>query len=480
MDKTTTISGNGNGNGASATRMSRAGLHFLVRLLPYIPDKMLMKIMSRWTSRLQYPGGREWVERLVLFVKEIFSNRAKPVRKKVLENFLINYLVTGTKIRRGIKEREGWLPPVAVVISPIMTCNLRCYGCYAHEYTKHGGMSIETLNDVIRQCKELGMYFITISGGEPFFMKGIMDVFAEHDDCYFQVYTNGTLITDERAKQLAELGNVMPCISVEGFEKETDARRGPGTFAKVMAAMKALKRHGAVFAYSATATRENNEFIVSDEFVDFFVEQGCSIGWYFHYMPVGKAPCLELMPTPEQRMWRLDRINELRRTKAIVISDFWNDGPLVGGCIAGGRCYFHINVHGDVEACVFNHFAADNIYKKPLKEALQSRFFKGFQEYQKSQANTLCTCMVIDRSPEMKELVARTGAYPTHEGADITHKELHRDLQLYAEAYKALTIPWCEKHSGSWWKNNGAKPADAPAEPPTEPAEEDKEDAVRL
>ena len=467
------VGGGENGNGASSSRASRAGLYLAVKLLPYIPDKMLLRITRRWSSRLKYPGGREWIERLVLFAKEIFSSKAKPVRKKVLQSFIINELVGGTRIRNDIRAREGWLPPVAVVISPIMRCNLNCYGCYAHEYARHGGMTIETLNDVIRQCKELGMYFITISGGEPFFMKGIMDVFAEHDDAYFQVYTNGTLITDEVAKQLVELGNVMPCISVEGFEKETDARRGPGTFAKVTAAMDALKRYGAVFAYSATATRDNNEFIVSDEFVDFYVEKGCSVGWYFHYMPVGKEPCLELMPTPEQRMWRLERINELRAAKPILISDFWNDGPLVGGCIAGGRCYFHINVHGDVEACVFNHFAADNLYDKPLKECLQSDFFKGFQECQKSQANALCTCLVIDRATEMKELVARTGAYPTHPGADLTHNELFDDLKLYADAYKALTIPWCAKHTGAWWGKTGepqAKPTEEAVEPHVESA----------
>ena len=467
------LSGNGfgNGNGASRAWLSRNGLQLAVKLLPYIPDKLLLKITSRWSSRLHHPGGRQWIERLVLFVKEIFATKAKPVRRKVLENFLINELVVGTRLRHEIKAREGWLPPVAVVISPIMTCNLKCYGCYANEYDKHVGMSIETLNDVISQCKELGLYFITISGGEPFFMKGIMDVFAKHDDVYFQVYTNGTLITEERAKRLAELGNVMPCISIEGFEEETDARRGPGTFAKVTAAMDALKRHGAVFAYSATATRENNESIVSDEFVDFFIEKGCSIGWYFHYMPVGKQPCLELMPTPEQRMWRLERINELRRTKPLLISDFWNDGPLVGGCIAGGRCYFHINVYGDVEACVFNHFAADNIYKKPLRECLQSDFFKGFQEYQKSQPNALCTCMVIDRSPEMKDLVARTGAYPTHEGADIVHNEMLDDMRSYAEAYKALTIPWCQRNTGAWWDKAEAEERRAEKEAAQEPVE---------
>ena len=448
---------NGNGNGATKARFSRAGLHLLIKLLPYIPDKLLLKIARRWSSKLRHPGGRQWIERLVLFAKEIFATKAKTVRKKVFENFLVNSLVVGTRIRNEIKASEGWLPPVAVVISPIMKCNLKCYGCYANEYDKDVGMTIETLNDVIRQCKELGIYLITLSGGEPFYMKGMMDVFAEHDDCFFQVYTNATLITEKRAKELAELGNVMPCISIEGFEKETDARRGKGTFAKVTTAMDALKRHGAVFAYSATATKENNEFVVSDEFVDFFIEKGCSIGWYFHYMPVGKEPCLELMPTPEQRMWRLERINELRRTKELLISDFWNDGPLVGGCIAGGRCYFHINVHGDVEACVFNHFAAHNIYKTPLREALQSEFFKGFRDYQKSQENSLCTCMVIDRVEEMKELVARTGAYPTHEGADIPHNEMLDELKLYAEAYKRLTIPWCEKFTGAWLDGPGEK-----------------------
>jgi len=46
------------------------------------------------------------------------------------------------------------------------------------------------------------------------------------------------------AQGLAELGNVLPCISVEGFEKETDTRRGNGHFEKVVTAMDNLRDGG--------------------------------------------------------------------------------------------------------------------------------------------------------------------------------------------------------------------------------------------
>ena len=61
----------------------------------------------------------------------------------------------------------------------------------------------------------------------------------------------------------------------------------------------------------------------------------------------------------------------------------------------------------------------------------------------------------------------------------MTHNEMLDDLRLYADAYKALTIPWCEKHTGAWWKNNGARPELKEAEEAATPAEESKADAVR-
>jgi MoaA/NifB/PqqE/SkfB family radical SAM enzyme len=149
-----------------------------------------------------------------------------------------------------------------------MRCNLN-FGCYL-SYSKK-----ETIHPLIHrllfEAKEMGIFFITVSGGEPFIREDLLDIFAAHNDVYFQVYTNGTLIDERVAKTLSRMGNVLPALSVEGWEKETDDRRGPGTFRKILAAMDRLRQARVFFGFSATATRQNNERISSDEFVKFWI-----------------------------------------------------------------------------------------------------------------------------------------------------------------------------------------------------------------
>ena len=54
----------------------------------------------------------------------------------------------------------------------------------------------------------------------------------------------------------------------------------------------------------------------------------------------------------EQRTYMFHRVREIRAMeggKQLFAFDFQNDGQFVGGCIAGGRNYCHINPNGDVE-----------------------------------------------------------------------------------------------------------------------------------
>ncbi len=307
-------------------------------------------------------------------------------------------------------------------------------------------LSNETFSRICREAKDVGIYFITVTGGEPFFYPGLLDLFAEHNDMYFQVYTNGTLIDKKVAARLAEVGNAFPCISVEGFDKETDARRGKGVFKKIIEAMHNLREAGALYGYSATVTRDNNELLVSDEFVNFYIKQGCFLGWYFNYVPIGRKPNVDIMPTPEQRDYRRARLDEIRRDKPVFLADFWNDGPLVGGCIAGGRDYFHINNKGDVEPCVFCHFTVDNIHDKSLLEVLQSDFFKAIQERQPYTTNHLRPCMLIDNPYILRDVVKEVGARPSHLGADSLINELADEMDKYSAAYGAIADRvWEEK-----------------------------------
>lgn len=441
--------------------LMREALKNGARLLPLLSEERMLSFFDEKLSGIPYPEGRAFLGRMAIQWKRKLPDMSSNCRSKAISNFFINSLLIGNEKRKDFAAKKGFKPPIFFVISPSMTCNLRCYGCYAGEYAKEG-LSYDVLRRVFNEARNMGIYFVTISGGEPFTRKDLLDLFKEFDDMYFQIYTNGTLIDAEMAKKLAKVGNAVPCISVEGFEKETDGRRGQGTYARIISAMDNLRNEGVLFGFSATATRANNEFILSDQFIDFYVQKGCFLGWYFNYMPIGRRPELDLMPTPAQRNWRRERLNSIRDSKPILLSDFWNDGPLSGGCIAGGRSYFHINSNGDAEPCVFAHFALDNIKEKSLVEVLDSRMFWAIRKRQPYSANLMRPCMIIDNPNVLRDIVAESGAHPTHPGAETIITDLAGSLDKYADEYGKIVDPiWAEKYAAA---------ACAPAEKPIAPA----------
>ena len=419
----------------------------LIFVLPNIPDDKLMSFAEKFVGNIKWPEGQEFVRSLILQVKKRLPELHKNVRHGAI-NFLTDALFYKSRVREAFEREHGFGPPLLLVISPTMRCNLKCVGCYAGMYSKRDDLPKEVLDRVLVEAKEMGIYFIVISGGEPFYYRPIMDIFRKHHDVTFQVYTNGTLIDRKLAREIAEMGNVIPCISVEGYEQETDARRGAGVYAKVIQAMDNLKEQRALYGFSATVTRFNSDTLTSEDFVDYYMEEkGCFIGWYFQYMPIGTRPSLELMTTPEQRIQRLERINRIRREKKALISDFWCDGPLVGGCMAGGHNYLHINQNGDVEPCVFAHFAVDNIKEKSLLEALNSDFFRHIRSRRPYHPNLLRPCMIIDHPYVLRECVAQSGARPTHPEAEGVITELAPDLDAYGEEYGRLADEvWMEMY----------------------------------
>lgn len=414
-------------------------------------EKFLIKEKStrRMTERIKkaFREGHPSVELTRRVLRQLSGN----CLDKLIENFFINASILGKQKQQELKKELGFLPPWFFVISPTARCNLNCTGCYAGSYLKDEGLSFEEVDRILTEAKELGIYFITVSGGEPYVWPHLLEIFRKHNDMFFQTYTNGTLIDKEMAKQLAKLGNVAPAISVEGFEKETDARRGKGMFKKVMEAMDNLKEAGVLFGFSATPTRLNSEVLSSDEFIDLMVSKGCAFGWYFQYVPIGRKPDVRLMSTPEQRNNLRTRVSEIRTTKPIFIGDFWNDGPHVGGCMAGARPggYFHINCHGDVEPCVFLQFSVDNIKNRRLKEVIQSPFFKAVQEAQPycRNKNLLAPCALIDNPKVLREIVKKFNARPSYNGGYdiVSNPDICRFLDRYSKRFKELTDPIWEK-----------------------------------
>ena len=272
------------------------------------------------------------------------------------------------------REGFGSTPPWFLVISPTRSCNLKCTGCYANSgpetgYPESAKLPWEALDRIITEAKQLwGVALFVFSGGEPLTYrsqgKDLLDIVEKHNDCLFLMFTNGTLITSETAQRLAKLGNLTPSLSVEGLYEHTEQRRGSGVFNRILNAMAHLREVGVPFGISITAICSNCEQILSDRVLNFyFEEQGAFYAFIFQYMPIGRFPNLDWMPTPDQRIPFWKRSREVVRERHYFLLDFWNHGPLVEGCIAAGRekGYLHIDWNGDVMPCVFMPYVSANL-----------------------------------------------------------------------------------------------------------------------
>ena len=341
-------------------------------------------------------------------------NQSNPTfRNKLVNCMLIKHHWYGS-VRRDEMRSQGLHIPGVILISPTMRCNLRCTGCYAASYSNKDDLEYEVIDRVLTEMEEMGTYWATILGGEPLIRQDMKEIYKKHPDIFFQIYTNGTLIDKKVAKEIAELGNMIIIFSLEGFEEETDARRGKGVFRKVMEAMDNLREVGVPFGFSIMVSRNNVDTAISDKFTDMLMEKGCLIGWYFLYIPVGPDADASLMPTAEQReLMRVRGPQYIRNKKPIFTIDFWNDAPHMGGCIAGARYFLHINSRGDVEPCIFIHMATDNIHDKSLREIIDSPYFMAFRSRQPYGKNLLRPCTMIDHPEVLREICAECHPYST-------------------------------------------------------------------
>jgi MoaA/NifB/PqqE/SkfB family radical SAM enzyme len=427
--------------------LAGASTENLIRLTYFaerIPQKESYREKIRWIRTLfqtNHPG--------LSIARRVLNETHPHHRKKLISNFIMNQLLVGTNRRKAFEAERGFYPPDAMLISPTMRCNLNCYGCYSGVYSQED-LPYEVLDRLMGECKEMGIHLVMMTGGEPFLRQDLFDLFEKHEDMMFQVYTNGTLIDEKMIDRFVALGNVAPAISLEGLKEETDGRRGDGQFDQILRLMEELKEAGILFAVSTTQTSRNHDVLTSDAFVDFLVEKGCILLWNFHYVPIGRNPDLSLMVTPEQRNRARERLAYFRATKPMLFVDFWNDGCLTRGCIAAGRKYFHVNARGDVEPCIFCHFASDNIKEKSVMEALNSPLFKEMRSRQPFSENLFRACLLIDHPEQGREIALRHAKYFTHEGAGQLFTDFAQAIDSYAKAYGEIAEDaWKEKIEGS-------------------------------
>ena len=332
--------------------------------------------------------------------------------KRLLLKFAYNFGWRGMRsvqrFKKGLKKGE-YFPPF-LYISVLNSCNLRCQGCWVDVAAKQEKIEAEQLHRLIREASEAGNSFFGILGGEPFMYKGLLDILKEHQNCYFQIFTNGQFITDEVAKKMRAMGNVTPLISIEGTELVSDERRGKAdVYSKSMQGVLNCVENKLLTGVATSLCQTNFDDLLQERWLDKLIDLGVMYAWYHTYRPVGPEPNEQLCLTPEQQMQIRRFVVEMRDEKPLAIIDayFMHDGQAL--CPAATGISHHISPWGAIEPCPIIQFAKENINDdRHIRDVfVQSEYLSDFR---KMSSETTRGCIMLERPDKVKEFVEKHNA----------------------------------------------------------------------
>jgi MoaA/NifB/PqqE/SkfB family radical SAM enzyme len=278
-------------------------------------------------------------------------------------------------------EREGLIVPPLLLMGITSRCNLACSGCYMKDQQDQPGpeMTGDEIRSVVSQAATLGVTGIVILGGEPLLRwKEIIPIARSHPYILFPFFTNGMLINENIAAELSRCTNVIPFISFEGFQSETDARRGRGVYHRLLAACEILDTRIPFFGCSVTVTRDNFEIVLGEPFISMLIRTGARAVAYIQYVPTDPGT-EHLVVKPDQRRRLNESIVALNRKFPALFMAAPGDVERFGGCLAAGRGFLYINPSGDLAPCAMAQYSDANLRTVPLNVALRSPFLESIR-----------------------------------------------------------------------------------------------------
>ena len=278
-------------------------------------------------------------------------------------------------------EVEGLHVPPVLVISVTSKCNLHCEGCYhqALRAKTDAEMSDERLDRLVDEAKELGISFIVLAGGEPLMRSNILDISKRTPEIMFLMFTNGLLLNDDILKRISNNKNLVPLLSLEGYQIDTDGRRGTGVYDQLLKSISKLKDKGLFWGASLTMTRTNFDEVTDDTFIKQLIDSGCKLFMLVEYTPVIAGTENWVLSEEQKSRVIAIRNNFRKKYRAIFIALPWDEDE-IGGCLSAGRGFIHVSAEGNVEPCPFIAYSDTNLKNLTLREALQSKMLKTIRE----------------------------------------------------------------------------------------------------
>lgn len=323
---------------------------------------------------------------------------------------LLSSLQKSAKTREQF-EKEGTHIPPFLIASVTSTCNLHCTGCYARanggcsDDLKGSELTAENWNNIFTQASDVGVSFILLAGGEPLIRRDIIETAGQFSNIIFPIFTNGTMIAESYISLFDTHRNLIPVLSIEGDEEKTDLRRGEGVSANVKNTMRTLKEKGILFGASITVTSENMHAVTQEDFVADLREQGCGLLFYVEYVPAEKGTEYLILDDAglENLALQINKLRNKKQNKDTIILSFPGDEEKMGGCLAAGRGFFHINASGGAEPCPFSPFSELNMQEHTLLDVLRSPYFEEIRKISAAQAfSHKGGCTLFEHEGEVK------------------------------------------------------------------------------
>jgi radical SAM protein with 4Fe4S-binding SPASM domain len=313
--------------------------------------------------------------------------------------------------------------PFLVVWNFTYKCNLKCKHCYSDSgNSSKTELSTEEALKVVDQIADFGVTSLAFSGGEPLMRKDFFEVARHAVDAglYVSVATNGTLLTEENARKLKEIGVHYVEVSLDGADAKThDFFRGrSGAFDQTLKGLKNCLDKDICTCIAVTATKNNLKEIPA--VLEMAEHMGIDRFTLFNFVPVGRGKeIVAVDPSPQEREELLSFLNkklsedhkiailsttpQLARVALQCQSPTQEDiimplahmeaakiskrakalADFIGGCGAG-RFYCAISPEGAVQPCVFMPLVVGNLRTERLEDIwFNSPVFRDLRDREK-------------------------------------------------------------------------------------------------
>ncbi len=340
-----------------------------------------------------------------------FSNMLNSISKKHL--YILHTIKKQEKRRAKLIESYKVSIPRFCIFSITWECNLNCIGCYAENYSQKRHLSDSQISFILKELGKNGTYVFIIAGGEPFTIPNLINLLNKQKNCLFVVFTNGTLITVEKIKQLRKTKSILPVLSLEGNKIDTDKRRGEDVHEIVINTMEKLKREKIPFGFSVTITHENINTVLTDKWHEQMLEKKYSLGFFIDYIPLSNDErARNLLLTDEDLIYKNSVIKKWNEKAPPYLINFPPDEYIEGKCQSAGRNLIHVNAQGFVEPCPFSHWAKDSILEKSYIDILKSGFLTEIR--QKCEDLSFGkTCLLFEHKDMVEEIAIKFEAKKT-------------------------------------------------------------------